>query len=452
MDDVEDRRVQKDPEFHWRDGDEELEDGEEQKERKIKWVTKGEVGVTLCGDREEWKEKVRPKEERKRDVYLERAENSNTKTSFMHSNTSDSLSSNKEDKFIRICEIWNAKNGFSIKGLFIKGPKSDSKAKYFYWIVYGLIQLLYLLIISPYMFKVSILLFTFNFWMLLLTISFSLMTSLSDPGIIPRYPILRAINNGVIPDKFSKPKIVGEANIITEGKKFWRTWRIWRPERSSHCPDCDWWVEIFDHHCPYLNNCVGKRNYRYFIGFLTFLILNGVGMISSLIIFIVDSNIKNEDNMVVRNTNIAKIIVIIIAVASVVLLILVTALWAFHIYLITKGKTTKEKLTNKATKTNSKLLFWIIKDEPNFKGGNQWLSKFQHELYLEYCKEVSEGQIIENLHPQTVDLFEKQRRLMQTVDIEKLNKRNFEGEEGNFKFLSSLLFKCYLNLFHSNND
>lgn len=163
-------------------------------------------------------------------------------------------------------------------------------------------------------------------------------------------------------------------------------------------------------------------------------------MISSLIIFIVDSNIKNEDNMVVRNTNIAKIIVIIIAVASVVLLILVTALWAFHIYLITKGKTTKEKLTNKATKTNSKLLFWIIKDEPNFKGGNQWLSKFQHELYLEYCKEVSEGQIIENLHPQAVDLFEKQRRLMQTVDIEKLSKRNFEGVEGNIKFMTSIFY------------
>ena len=49
------------------------------------------------------------------------------------------------------------------------------------------------------------------------------------------------------------------------------------------------------------------------------------------------------------------------------------------------------------------------------------MSKFQHELYLEYRYEVSEGQIIENLHPQADDLFEKQQRMMQTVDIEKLN-------------------------------
>ena len=52
--------------------------------------------------------------------------------------------------------------------------------------------------------------------MLKLTISFSHMTSLSDPGIIPRYPTFQAINNGEIPDKFSKPKIDGEDNIITD--------------------------------------------------------------------------------------------------------------------------------------------------------------------------------------------------------------------------------------------
>ena len=139
--------------------DEEREDGEKQEEQCEKWVIKGEVGVILKGTEKTGRRKS---DRRKRDVYLQRAENSNTKTSFMHSNTSDSISSNKKDRFIRICEIWNAKNGFNIEGLFIKGPKLDSKAKYFYWIVNGLIQLLYLLIISPYMFKVSILLFTFR--------------------------------------------------------------------------------------------------------------------------------------------------------------------------------------------------------------------------------------------------------------------------------------------------
>ncbi|KMZ56043.1 hypothetical protein ZOSMA_9G01470 [Zostera marina] len=59
------------------------------------------------------------------------------------------------------------------------------------------------------------------------------------------------------------------------------TCKIIRPIRSKHCRTCNRCVEIFDHHCPLISNCVGKRNKR---DFYVFIVLGTLALFDGAVI------------------------------------------------------------------------------------------------------------------------------------------------------------------------
>lgn len=46
------------------------------------------------------------------------------------------------------------------------------------------------------------------------------------------------------------------------------------PKRGYHCDTCHCCIAQYDHHCTWINNCVGKRNIVRFTFYLFFLILS----------------------------------------------------------------------------------------------------------------------------------------------------------------------------------
>ena len=48
----------------------------------------------------------------------------------------------------------------------------------------------------------------------------------------------------------------------------------WKPARAHHCRECGHCVFKMDHHCPWINNCVGHRNMKFFLQFVIYICIS----------------------------------------------------------------------------------------------------------------------------------------------------------------------------------
>jgi hypothetical protein len=79
---------------------------------------------------------------------------------------------------------------------------------------------------------------------------------------------------------------------MTEGENFegnfCSTCLLIRPIRSKHCRYCDKCIRRFDHHCIWINKCIGAENHRLFISYLTLLLFSTFIVIIGCLFYIND--------------------------------------------------------------------------------------------------------------------------------------------------------------------
>ncbi|CAF1127942.1 unnamed protein product [Adineta steineri] len=168
---------------------------------------------------------------------------------------------------------------------------------------------------------------------LLFVIENFFLATFTDPGRYSRAP----------PDENDDSETTFHKTVEIHGTqcrmKWCQTCGFYRPPRCSHCSVCDFCIDTFDHHCPWLNNCVGRRNYRYFICFLLSVLFHMYVVISFCIYYL----LKNHENL----SNLNTIISIILIIFIILLTIPIGGLTAFHFMLIIRGRTTNEQVTGK---------------------------------------------------------------------------------------------------------
>lgn len=109
---------------------------------------------------------------------------------------------------------------------------------------------------TPYSFFNAI---VYNFFAFL-ALSSHLRAMLTDPGAVPKGNATRdnimkmGLKDGEV--VFKCPKCVSI-----------------KPDRAHHCSVCQRCIRKMDHHCPWINNCVGENNQKFFVLFTMYICL-----------------------------------------------------------------------------------------------------------------------------------------------------------------------------------
>ena len=138
-----------------------------------------------------------------------------------------------------------------------------------------------------------------------------------------------------------------------------------KPLRTHHCSLCDICVIKMDHHCPWINNCVGQNNQRYFLLFLfhsfcyTFL----VTILTLPILLFHKKYSQNDTEVIITKNKVNMREIKYISILGIVSLIVEIFFCGWNWFLAFNGQTTLEFW---ASKTDYKFNEGIV----NFSFGN----------------------------------------------------------------------------------
>ncbi|XP_028128280.1 palmitoyltransferase app isoform X1 [Diabrotica virgifera virgifera] len=190
----------------------------------------------------------------------------------------------------------------------------------------------------------------------LFTVSSLLRTSLSDPGIIPRASSEEAayvekqieVTNSANSPTYRPPPRTKE--VLVKGQtiklKYCFTCKIFRPPRASHCSLCDNCVDRFDHHCPWVGNCVGRRNYRFFYMFIVSLAFLAVFIFACAVAHLILMTKEDREFLDAVKESPPSVLVAVICFFSVWSIL---GLAGFHTYLTASNQTTNEDIKGSFT-------------------------------------------------------------------------------------------------------
>jgi len=178
-------------------------------------------------------------------------------------------------------------------------------------------------------------------------------TAMSDPGIMPRQKHFQEYYDSKSksfrsrqPPRYFETIVRGHPFKV----KYCATCNFYRPPRCTHCSVCENCIERFDHHCPWIGNCIGKRNYWLFYSFImmtgalnVFVLATSIAQVAVVCQEIADEEMVGSGDALLSTVGKVPLAAALIVYDAAVVWFTV-GLCVYHNYLICTNQTTYEQI------------------------------------------------------------------------------------------------------------
>lgn len=162
------------------------------------------------------------------------------------------------------------------------------------------------------------------------------------------------------------PQFISERSIQVKSAgtlRYCKKCHCWKPDRSHHCSSCNRFQLKMDHHCPWFAQCVGYRNYKFFIQFLICTVLYSLVnlVISGIDIYDFFKSEKYKEVTILLN-------VILLGVLALTMFFAVGVFMGFTLYFLFHNMTTIEHYDMVRYRNNLNLIndaYYSLSQQPN---------------------------------------------------------------------------------------
>ncbi|GMH42148.1 hypothetical protein BSKO_10067 [Bryopsis sp. KO-2023] len=171
------------------------------------------------------------------------------------------------------------------------------------------------------------------------------------------------VDAGRVPEEWSPDEESLNSTIqvkrTTGGARYCQKCDHYKPPRCHHCRVCKRCVLRMDHHCPWINNCIGHANYRAFLLFLGYVqaaLLHNVILVVYHQRHIARVSAAHSTLTAAEQLATSPVMVfveILDILVSLMLMLCLASLFGWHIHLIVQNKTTIEYHEGVTAKTKA---------------------------------------------------------------------------------------------------